>query len=164
MKCNHCDTELRKESRFCFKCGKKVNVRDCYIKELETSGKALTRKTDVESLKNIVGLTRKIWSRVESNPQLESETRDLFRRYLPMITDVISRYREARKAANRDSSMREHLNTVKDDLTEVLNTTERALEIMLEKLYEREILELELNIETLQRLIESDGMVDPRFE
>ena len=34
--------------------------------------------------------------------------------------------------------MREHLNTVKDDLTEVLNTTERALEIITDG-YETEI-------------------------
>ena len=160
MRCNHCNTILRNESNFCFGCGEPVNARDCYTHELRESAKVLTRQTDIDSVERILDLTDKIFSRTRENPNLKYEARKFFESYLPMVTDVVSRY----KAVNEHESMQDQIDAVKDDLTEVLDSTEEALDIMLKELLENDIMELQINIETLKRKISRDGMMKSHFE
>ena len=160
MKCNNCGTKLRNESNFCFECGKPVNAKDCYIAELKESGKVLTRQTDIDSLNRIVELTEKIFKRTRENPDLKYETRRFVESYLPMITDVVSRYKDVKG----HEAVKDQVEGVKDDLTEVLDTTEEAFDIMLTELYENDIMELQVNIETLRRKIYRDGLVKSSFD
>lgn len=159
MKCAYCKTPLRNESNFCLECGKTVNAKDCYIAELKDSGKVLTRETDKKSLNHIIELTEKIFNRTRENPDLKYEARRFFESYLPMITDVISRYKDV----NSHKAIKDQVGAVKDDLTEVLDRTEEAFEIMLKELYENDIMELQVNIETLKRKISRDGLVKSSF-
>lgn len=160
MKCNHCGTKLRNESNFCFDCGKPVNAKDCYIAELKESGKTLTRQTDKDSLRRIVELTEKVFNRTKENPDLKYETRRFVESYLPMITDVISRYKDVRD----HKAVKDQVDAVEDDLTEVLDRTEEAFDIMITELYENDIMELQVNIETLRRKIYRDGLVKSPFD
>ena len=160
MKCAYCKTPLRNESNFCLECGKKVNAKDCYIAELKESGKVLTRETDIESVNRIIELTEKIFNRTRENPDLKYEARRFFESYLPMITDVVSRYNDV----NSHKHVEDQVEDVKDDLTDVLNRTEKAFDIMLKELYENDIMELQVNIETLKRKISRDGLVESSFD
>ena len=72
-----------------------------------------------------------------------------------MITDVLSRYR----GTQDHHGVIEHDDSVKDDLTDVLDTTEEAFEIMLKDLYEHDIMELQINIEALKSKSSRDGML-----
>ena len=56
------------------------------------------------------------------------------------------------------------MKAVRDDLTEVLDTTERAFEIALEELCEKDIDELIANIEVLKNKIARDGLLDSDFD
>jgi len=159
MKCVHCGTGLRNESNFCFECGKPVNAKECYIKELTDARQILTRETDRKSLDHIIELTEKIFNRTNENPALKYESRRFFESYLPMITDVLSRYR----GTQDHHGVIEHDDSVKDDLTDVLDTTEEAFEIMLKDLYEHDIMELQINIEALKSKISRDGMLKSQF-
>ena len=78
MKCQYCDTKLRKESMFCWECGKAVNAKACYLKELKDSGKALSRKTDTDSMKVIIDMTERIFNRTNENPKLAGDARSFF--------------------------------------------------------------------------------------
>ena len=160
MKCNHCGTKLRNESIFCFGCGKSVNAKDCYIAELKESGKVLTRQTDKDSLNRIIELTEKIFNRTRENPDLKYETRRFVENYLPMITDVVSRYKEVKD----HKAVKDQVDKIKDNLTEVLDRTEEAFKIMITELYENDIMELQVNIETLRRKIYMDGLVKSPFD
>ena len=160
MICSECGARLRRESMFCLNCGIPVDAQACYIAELKDSGKALVRKTDKDSLNNIISLTKKIYAKAEGHDELKLKTRDIFEHYLPMLTEVISRYKEANKHSNLKGDMK----AVKDDLTEVLDTTERAFEIALEELCEKDIDELIANIEVLKNKIARDGLLDSDFD
>ncbi len=160
MKCNHCGALLRNESNYCFGCGESVNAKDCYIAELKESGKVLTRQTDKDSLNRIVELTEKIFNRTRENPDLKYEARRFVESYLPMVTDVVSRYKEVK----RHKAVKNQMDDIKDNLTEVLDRTEEAFEIMIAELYENDIMELQVNIETLRRKIYMDGLVKSSFD
>ena len=160
MKCVSCGAVLRRESMFCLSCGAAVNSKDCYVKELIDCGKSLTRQTDIDSLNRIIELTEKIYDRAEINEGLRFESRDIFEHYLPMITRVVRMY----KSSNKEKIDAKTIKEVRDDLTEVLDTTERAFEIFMEELYAKDIEELQTNIEVLKNKIARDGMVDSDFE
>ena len=120
MKCNHCGALLRNESNYCFGCGESVNAKDCYIAELKKSGKVLTRQTDKDSLNRIIELTEKIFNRTRENPNLKYEARRFVESYLPMITDVISRYKELKGHKAVASQVEE----IKDNLTDTQGVSE----------------------------------------
>ena len=160
MRCAYCKTLLRNESNFCFDCGKPVNAKDCYITELKDSGVVLTRQTDKDSLNRIVELTEKIFNRTRENPDLKYETRRFVENYLPMITDVVSRYKDVKD----HKAVKDQVDAIEDNLTEVLDRTEEAFEIMITELYENDIMELQVTIETLRRKIYRDGLVKSEFD
>ena len=160
MKCVHCGTVLRNESNFCLGCGRPVNARDCYVAELRDSGRVLTRKTDRESLDSIIDLTMKIFDRTDENPDLKYEARAFFDAYLPKINDLLHRYGEVKNNKN----LKEELAKVRDDLTDVLDTTEEAFRIMHRELCENDIMQLQINIEALKAQIASDGLVRSEFD
>lgn len=160
MKCNHCGALLRNESNYCFGCGESVNAKDCYIAELKKSGKVLTRQTDKDSLNRIIELTEKIFNRTRENPDLKYEARRFVEGYLPMITDVVSRYKDVKG----HKAVKNQVDEIRDNLTEVLDRTEEAFEIMIAELYENDIMELQVNIETLRRKIYMDGLVKSSFD
>lgn len=160
MRCAYCKTVLRNESNFCLECGKSINAKDCYVAELRDSADVLDRQTDIDSVNRIIELTEKIFNRTRENPDLKYEARRFFERYLPMITEVVSRYKDV----NSHKDVKEQVDAVKDDLTEVLDKTEEAFDIMLKELLENDIMELQINIETLKRKISSDGLVKSSFE
>ena len=159
MKCVHCGTKLRNESNFCLGCGKSVDAMECYIAEMKERGKVLTRKTDKESLERIVALTRKIFDRTRINPELEYEVRGFFESYLPKITDVLTGF----KGLRSQRSLRDEMPEVRDNLTDVLNTTEHAFELMHRELCENDIMELKVNIEALKAQIARDGLLKSEF-
>lgn len=160
MKCVYCGTTLRNESNFCLKCGKPVNAMDCYIGEMRESGRALTRKTDKESLERIISLTGKIFERTQLNPDLKYEVRSFFESYLPKITAVLSRY----KSVKGQKNVKNQVDDVKDDLTEILNTTEYTFELMYQELCENDITEMQINIEALKAQIARDGLLKSDFD
>ena len=160
MRCAYCKTVLRNESNFCLECGKSINAKDCYVAELRDSADVLDRQTDIDSVNRIIELTEKIFNRTRENPDLKYEARRFFERYLPMITEVVSRYKDV----NSHKDVKDQVDAVKDDLTEVLDKTEEAFDIMLKELLENDIMELQINIETLKRKISSDGLVKSSFE
>ncbi len=159
MKCVHCGTKLRNESNFCLKCGAPVNAMECYIKEMTESGRVLSRKTDKESLEHIKELTGKIFERTHLNPDLKYEVRAFFEAYLPKITNVLSGYKGIKGQKDEDGRMKD----LRDDLTDVLNTTERAFELMYTELCDNDIMELKINIEALKAQISRDGLLDSDF-
>lgn len=159
MKCMHCGTMLRNESNFCLGCGKPVNAMECYIAEMKLSGKVLTRKTDKESLDRIIALTRKIFERTHLNPDLKYEVRSFFEAYLPKINDVLSGF----KSVRNHKGDKERMSDVRDDLTEVLNSTEEAFGVMYRELCENDIMELQTNIAALKAQIARDGLMDSDF-
>lgn len=163
MKCVHCKAKLRSESNFCLKCGKPVNAMECYISEIEESGASLSRKTDKESLEHIKELTVKIFERTRQNPDLKYEVRTFFESYLPMISDVLGKYSDL-KMHDGDKTQPDGAKEVKDDLTDVLNTTEHAFELMYRELCENDIMELKVNIEALKAQIARDGLLKSEFE
>lgn len=151
---------LRNESNFCLGCGKPVNAMDCYIAEMSESGKVLTRKTDKESLNRIIDRTRKIFERSRLNPDLKYEVRAFFESYLPEIASVLSGYKDVKgHSGNTDEIKR-----VRDNLTEVLDRTEDAFEIMYRELCENDIMELQINIEALKAKIARDGLLKSPFD
>ena len=77
-----------------------------------------------------------------------------------MITDIISRYKELKGHKAVASQVEE----IKDNLTEVIDRTEEAFDIMIKELYENDIMELQINIETLRRKIYMDGLVKSSFD
>ena len=159
MKCAYCGTTLRRESMFCLGCGKPVIAKDCYIKELEQSGGSLTKATDKSSLNRIIGMTAKIYDYTKDDEEVRLQTRDLFEDYLPDITKIVSRYKRLKGRA--DSG--EKLEVVKSELTEVLNKTERAFEIVLEEITEKDINQLRIDIMALKNEIARDGLTDSDF-
>ena len=160
MKCVYCGTLLRKQSNFCLGCGKPVDAMECYITEMTESGKVLTRKTDKESLSRIIEYTGKIFDRTQVNPDLKYEVRDFFEGYLPKITEVLSRYKDVKGHKELEGQ----LDSVKNDLTDVLNTTEEAFRLMYRYLCENDIAELQINIEALKTQIAMDGLLNSDFE
>ena len=160
MKCQYCDTKLRKESMFCWECGKPVNAKACYLKELRNSGKALTRQTDIDSMKVIIDMTERIFNRTNENPKLAGDARSFFEYYLPILCNVLSKYKYIKEgnATDRDIS------DIEDELTETLDVTERAFEIMLEELYDKDIMDVELDLKLLRNLIAKDGRKDSDFD
>lgn len=160
MKCVHCGTLLRKQSNFCLGCGKPVDAMECYITEMRESGKVLTRKTDKESLNRIIEFTGKIFERALLNPDLKYEVRDFFEGYLPKITEVLTRYKDAKN----HEEMKGQLDSIKNDLTDVLNTTEDAFGLMYRYLCENDITQLQINIEALKTQIAMDGLLNSDFE
>lgn len=160
MRCAYCKTVLRNESNFCLECGKSINAKDCYVAELRDSADVLDRQTDIDSVNRIIELTEKIFNRTRENPDLKYEARRFFEGYLPMITEVVSRYKDV----NSHKDVKDQVNAVKDDLTEVLDRTEEAFDIMLKELLENDIMELQVNIETLKRKISRDGLVKSSFD
>lgn len=160
MRCAYCKTVLRNESNFCLECGKSINAKDCYVAELRDSADVLDRQTDIDSVNRIIELTEKIFNRTRENPDLKYEARRFFEGYLPMITEVVSRYKDV----NSHKDVKDQVDAVKDDLTEVLDRTEEAFDIMLKELLENDIMELQVNIETLKRKISRDGLVKSSFE
>ena len=160
MRCAYCKTVLRNESNFCLECGKSINAKDCYVAELRDSADVLDRQTDIDSVNRIIELTEKIFNRTRENPDLKYEARRFFERYLPMITEVVSKYKDV----NSHKDVKDQVDAVKDDLTEVLDRTEEAFDIMLKELLENDIMELQVNIETLKRKISRDGLVKSSFE
>ena len=160
MKCTNCGTVLRNESNFCPSCGNPVNAMECYVTEMRECGKALTRKTDKESINRIIALTGKIFERTHLNPDLKYEVRAFFESYLPKVTEVLSGYKDVK----RHRSMNERMPEVRDDLTEILNTTEYAFELMYTELCENDINELQVNIAALKAQIARDGLLKSDFE
>lgn len=160
MKCVHCGTILRNESNYCLGCGRPVDAMECYVSEMEESGRVLTRKTDKESLERIITLTGKIFERSDLNPDLKYDVREFFESYLPKIADVLSRYKDIKGHKGQGKQM----DKVRDDLTDVLNTTEYAFELMYKELCESDIMELQVNIATLKAQIARDGLVKSPFE
>lgn len=159
MRCAYCKTVLRNESNFCLECGKSINAKDCYVAELRDSADVLDRQTDIDSVNRIIELTEKIFNRTRENPDLKYEARRFFEGYLPMITEVVSRYKDV----NSHKDVKDQVDAVKDDLTEALDRTEEAFDIMLKELLENDIMELQVNIETLKRKISRDGLVKSSF-
>lgn len=160
MKCVHCGTVLRNESNFCLGCGRPVDAMECYLAEMRESGRVLTRKTDKESLEHIMDLTGKIFERTKLNPDLKYEVRAFFESYLPKITDVLSGYKDV---SGREE-LKARMGEVKDELTDVLNTTEDAFELMYRELCENDIMELQVHIEALKTQIAADGLVKSDFK
>ena len=160
MKCVHCGTTLRNESNYCLGCGRPVDAMECYLAEMRESGRVLTRKTDKESLERIMDLTEKIFERTKLNPDLKYEVRAFFESYLPKITDVLSGYRDV----SGQKELRSRIGEGKDDLTDVLNTTEEAFELMYRELCENDITELQVHIEALKAQIAADGLVRSDFD
>lgn len=160
MKCVHCGTTLRNESNFCLGCGRPVDAMECYLAEMKESGKVLTRKTDRESLERIMDLTGKIFERTKLNPDLKYEVRAFFESYLPKITDVLSGYKDI----SGQEELKARMGEVKDELTDVLNTTEDAFELMYRELCENDIMELQVHIEALKTQIAADGLVRSDFK
>lgn len=159
MRCEFCNTMLREQSLFCLGCGKPVNAKNCYIKELTESGKALEKQTDIDSLKRIIGFVETIYEKTDEDPEQIQAARSFYDYYLPTITDVISKYRKTKgKTGSRD---RQEIET---KLTAALDETERAFELLLQKLYEGDILDLKVGIEVLQAKIKMDGLIDPEFD
>jgi len=159
MKCEFCGTRLRKESVFCLGCGRPVNARNCYIKELTESGKVLEKETDIKSLQRIIGFVETIYEKTDEDPEQIQAARNFYDYYLPTITDVISKYKKTKgkaKAKDREE--------IEQKLTEVLDETERAFELLLNKLYEGDILDLKIGIEVLQAKIKMDGLADSDFD
>ena len=160
MKCVHCGTTLRNESNYCLGCGRPVDAMECYLAEMRESGRVLTRKTDKESLEHIMDLTGKIFERTKLNPDLKYEVRAFFESYLPKITVVLSGYRDV----SGQKELRSRIGEVKDELTDVLNTTEDAFELMYRELCENDIMELQVHIEALKTQIAADGLVKSDFK
>ena len=160
MKCQHCGTMLRNESNFCLGCGRPVDAMECYIAEMRESGRVLTRETDKESLERIITLTGKIFERSDINPKLKYEVREFFETYLPKIADVLSRF----KSVKTNRSPRNKLDGLRDELTDVLNNTEKAFELMFKELCDNDIMELRLNIAALKNQIARDGLLESDFD
>lgn len=159
MKCEFCGTRLRKESVFCLGCGRPVNAKNCYIKELKESGKVLEKETDIESLQRILQYTETIYAKTDEDPEQIRAARNFYDYYLPTITDVISKYKKTKgKTSVKDKA------EISKELTKVLDTTERAFELLINKLYESDIMDLKLSIEVLQSKLMLDGLVDSDFE
>ena len=160
MKCVHCGTVLRKESNFCLGCGRPVDAMECYIAEMKESGRVLTRQTDKESLERIIDMTGRIFERSDINPKLKYEVREFFETYLPKIADVLSRFKDVKIHRTAKNDMGE----VRDDLTDVLNNTEEAFNLMYKELCDNDIMELRLNIAALKNQIARDGLMESDFD
>ena len=159
MKCEFCGTKLREQSVFCLGCGKPVNAKNCYIKELTESGKVLEKETDIQSLERIIGFVETIYEKTDEDPEQIRAARNFYDYYLPTITEVVSKYKKTKgKASARDRQ------EIEAKLTAVLDETERAFELLLNKLYESDILDLKVAIEVLQAKIKMDGLTDPEFD
>ena len=159
MKCEYCGTKLRRESVFCLGCGRPVNAKNCYIKELKESGKVLTKKTDIESLERILQYTETIYEKTDEDPEQVRAARNFYDYYLPTITDVISKYKKTKgKTSINDKA------EIEKELTKVLDQTERAFELLINKLYESDIMDLKLSIEVLKNKLMMDGLVDSDFQ
>ena len=61
-------------------------------------------------------------------------------------------------------AVKDQVDAIEDNLTEVLDRTEEAFDIMITELYENDIMELQVNIETLRRKIYMDGLVKSPFD
>lgn len=159
MKCEFCGTRLRRESVFCLGCGRPVNAKNCYIKELKESGKVLEKKTDIDSLERILQYIETIYQKTDEDPEQIRAARNFYDYYLPTITDVISKYKKTKgKTSAKDKA------EVEEKLTQVLDQTERAFELLINKLYESDIMDLKLGIEVLRSKLMLDGLVDSDFE
>ena len=159
MKCEFCGTRLRKQSVVCLGCGRPVNAKNCYIKELKESGKVLEKETDIESLQRILQYTETIYQKTDEDPEQIRAARNFYDYYLPTITDVISKYKKTKgKTSAGDKA------EISKELTKVLDQTERAFELLINKLYESDIMDLKLSIEVLQSKLMLDGLVDSDFE
>lgn len=159
MKCEFCGTRLRRQSVFCLGCGRPVNAKNCYIKELKESGKVLEKETDIESLQRILQYTETIYQKTDEDPEQIRAARNFYDYYLPTITDVISKYKKTKgKTSVKDKA------EISKELTKVLDTTERAFELLINKFYESDIMDLKLSIEVLQSKLVLDGLVDSDFE
>lgn len=160
MKCEHCGTTLRKESMFCWECGKAVNAKSCYLKELKSYTSILTRKTDIDSMNVIIDLTEKIFNRTNENPKLIYNARAFFENYLPILCSVLGKYRDIKKGNIKDES----IGDIENELTDTLNVTEKAFDILLKELYEKDIMDIEIDLKLLKTLIARDGRKGSDFE
>ena len=75
-------------------------------------------------------MTERIFNRTNENPKLAGDARSFFEYYLPILCNVLGKYKDIKEgnATDRDIS------DIEDELTETLDVTERAFEIMLEEL------------------------------
>lgn len=127
---------------------------DVKLSDLDKIRQAIPKTTDEETrgyLYGLEGSLRRIDERVQANPSLKERTsiRRLYKFYLPQIMELIRRYQAPETPAD-----------VKGQIKDALKTSADALSNIEADFLEKDMMDLEVDIEVLKNMFAQDGLLD----
>ena len=125
------------------------------LKELDQLGngvKDLALRAHVDALE-ILG--NKIFVALEEDTSRLNRTRKFLNYYLPTTVTLLRRYR----ALERQQAAGENITSTMDKIEEMLGKVEAAFQKQLDNLYEAEAMDITADIQVMQRIMESEGLL-----
>jgi 5-bromo-4-chloroindolyl phosphate hydrolysis protein len=123
------------------------------IKKMKKIAQTIDNPKIQERIHNISGITEKIFLNFTKDPKDVKAARQFLNYYLDATIKIIKQYSVLSKM-NTDKKNREVLKKAED----LLGTIEKTYEEQLQKLYEDDFLDLDTEIQVLERSIKLDGI------
>lgn len=130
-------------------------------------------------LKGLRTITRRIDTRVEQRPELADQVKEFREKYYPGVVRLTDEYNEKIADLDREASVKEpntaeinaspnylqeQARTIKEQLIRLIDSVTEASENLLEKLHEDDIMDITADIQSLQTVLSSRGLLDSDFD
>lgn len=123
------------------------------LEQLHTLGtQSPSLRQQVEALETLGG---KIFQALEEDPSRLGQTRKFLNYYLPTTVSLLQRYR----VLERQQAQGENITSTMEKIQDMLAKVETAFQKQLDNLYENQAMDVTADIQVMQRMMESEGLL-----
>lgn len=131
-----------------------------YIRKIRACNDAIPGEAVSAKIYRMEILTRRIFERVEQDPDAVSDIRKMMEYYLPTAVKLLEAYREL----DAQPVQGENILSSKKEIEDTLDTLNTAFEKLLDDLFQETAWDVSADISVLRTMLKQEGLTDSDFE
>ena len=148
-----------KQSRINPQVQEVLDKGEAYIKKIHASNDAIPGEVVSEKMSRMELLTKRIFARVEQNPEVVTDIRRLMEYYLPTAVKLLEAYEEL----DAQPVQGENILSSKKEIEDTLDTLNIAFEKLLDDLFQETAWDVSSDISVLKTMLAQEGLTKNDF-
>lgn len=137
-----------------------MEAGNLYIGKIRMCNDAIPGEAVSEKISRMEILTRRIFERVEQDPDTVQDIRKLLDYYLPTAVKLLEAYQEL----DRQPVQGENIQSSKKEIEDTLDTLNAAFERLLDSLFQERAWDLSADISVLKTMLAQEGLTEADFK
>ena len=126
-----------------------------YVKEIRKLNDEILGEDISNQLDKIEEIIASIFEIVKRKPEKRTELRKLMQYYLPMTVKVVTSYRDFENERVASKQLEESKKEIRETLDKVIT----AFEMLREKIYQEEVLDVSTDLDVLETMMSQEGLI-----